>query len=196
MPPVTDAAVQSRPVDDRPGAERTHADLATEELARLLSRERLLLELLLFKLVTLRQLLASGEVEFLSWAGDEVERAIEKVRKAELTRALAVSELAAAATGRSEAEFTLGRLVESAPEPWASIFADHRQGFSRLSGEISEALAATRRLATSGSSAVSDMLDRLSGSTPEPQFAGASKRDGPGAQWDATAPAARWSTRF
>src|SRR3954452_3036011 len=102
----TGAAAQSQPVDDRPGAERTPADLATEELARLLSRERLLLELLLFKLVTLRQLLASGEVRFLSWASDEIERAIEKVRKAELARALAVSELAAA-TGRSEADFTL-----------------------------------------------------------------------------------------
>src|SRR6185437_3976576 len=84
-PPVssaTDAAVQSQPGDDRPAAERTPADLATEELARLLSRERLLLELLLFKLVTLRQLLASGEVRFLAWASDEMERAIDKVRKA------------------------------------------------------------------------------------------------------------------
>jgi len=72
-PPVssaTDAAVQSQPVDDRSTAERTPADLATEELARLLSRERLLLELLLFKLVTLRQMLASGEVRFLAWASD------------------------------------------------------------------------------------------------------------------------------
>jgi hypothetical protein len=186
--------VQSRPVDDQSAAERTPADLATEELARLLSRERLLLELLLFKLVTLRQLLASGEVRFLSWAGDEVERAIDKVRKAELARALAVSELAAAA-GRSEADFTLARLVESTPEPWCSIFADHRQGFSRLSAEINEALAATRRLATSGSAAVTDMLDRLSGSAPEPQFAGAATY-GPGAQWDTSAPAARWSTRL
>lgn len=190
----TGTAVQGRPVDDRPAAERTPADLATEELARLLSRERLLLELLLFKLVTLRQLLACGEVRFLSWASDEVERAIDKVRKAELARALSVSELAAA-TDRSEADFTLARLVESAPEPWASIFADHRQGFRRLSAEINEALAATRRLAASGSAAVTDMLERLSGSAPEPQFAGASTY-GPGAQWETAAPAARWSTRL
>lgn len=194
MSSATDAAVQSQPVDDRSTAERTPADLATEELARLLSRERLLLELLLFKLVTLRQMLASGEVRFLAWASDEVERAIDKVRKAELARALAVNELAAAA-GRSDADFTLGRLVESAPEPWASIFADHRQGFSRLTAEINDALAATRRLAAAGSGAVTDMLDRLGGGAPEPQFAGASTY-GPGAQWDTSAPAARWSTRL
>jgi hypothetical protein len=191
---ATDTAPQGQPVDDRPAAERTTADLATEELARLLSRERLLLELLLFKLVTLRQLLASGEVRFMSWASDEVERAIEKVRKAELARALAVSELAAA-TGRSEADFTLARLIETAPEPWTSIFADHRQGFSRLTAEINEALAATRRLASAGAGAVTDMLDRLSGGAPEPQFAGAATY-GPGAQWETTAPAARWSTRL
>jgi hypothetical protein len=191
---ATDAAVDGWPVDDRPATERAPADLATEELARLLSRERLLLELLLFKVITLRQMLASSEVRFLAWASDEVERAIDKVRKAELARALAVNELAAAA-GRSDADFTLSRLVESAPEPWASIFADHRQGFSRLSAEINEALAATRRLASSGSAAVTDMLERLSGVTPEPQFAGASTY-GPGAQWDTNAPAARWSTRL
>jgi hypothetical protein len=194
VPSASDAAGQSRPVDDRSGAERTPADLATEELARLLSRERLLLELLLFKLVTLRQLLASGEVRFLAWAGDEVERAVDKVRKAELARALAVSELAAA-TGRFEADFALSQLVESAPEPWATIFADHRQGFTRLSAEINETLAANRRLAASGAGAVSDMLDRLSGGTPEPQFSGAATY-GPGAQWDNTQPAARWSTRL
>jgi hypothetical protein len=187
---VSDAAVDGRPAP----SERTPADLATEELARLLSRERLLLELLLFKLVSLRQLLASGEVRFIGWASDEVERAIEKVRKAELARALAVSELAAS-TGRSDVEFTLARLVESAPEPWASIFADHRQGFGRLSAEINEALAATRRLANSGSAAVSEMLDRLSGGVAEPQFAGAATY-GPGAQWDVAAPSARWSTRL
>jgi hypothetical protein len=190
---ATEAATAAA-TQGQPGAERAPADLATEELARLLSRERLLLELLLFKLVTLRQLLASGEVRFMSWASDEVERAIEKVRKAELARALAVSELAAA-TARSEADFTLARLIETAPEPWTSIFADHRQGFGRLTAEINEALAATRRLASAGSGAVTDMLDRLSGGAPEPQFAGAATY-GPGAQWETTAPAARWSTRL
>ena len=184
----TAAAIVGEPADS-PG--RGAAETATEELARLLSRERLLLELLLFKLVTLRQLLTGGEARFLNWASDELERAIDKVRKAELARALAVSELAAA-TGRDELDCSLPALAENSPEPWRSIFSDHKQGFARLSAEITDALSATRRLAASGSAAVTAMLERLAGPAPEPQFAGASTY-GPGARWDATAPAPRWS---
>jgi hypothetical protein len=162
-----------------------------EELARLLSRERLLLELLLFKLVTLRQLLGAGEARFLNWGSEELERATDKVRKAELARALAVSDLAAASS-RDEASCSLSALAESAPEPWRSIFSDHKQGFARLSAEIADALAATRRLAASGSAGVTAMLERLAGPAPEPQFAGAATY-GPGAQWETAAPAPRWS---
>jgi hypothetical protein len=188
---VTDTTVNDPGItDDGPGV-RGPADAATEELARLLSRERLLLELLLFKLVSLRHLVAAGEVRFLNWGSDELERAIDKLRKAELARALAVSELASV-TGRSEDDCTLTRLAETAPEPWRSIFADHRQGFGRLTAEITDSLAATRRLAATGSSAVTAMLDRLAGPAPEPQFAGASTY-GPGAQWEPTASKPRWS---
>lgn len=51
-----------------------------EKLATLLGRERLLLELLTFKLVELRQLLAAGETRFLDWAAEEVDRALTGMR--------------------------------------------------------------------------------------------------------------------
>ncbi|MER3405777.1 MAG: hypothetical protein C4289_11985, partial [Chloroflexota bacterium] len=65
-----------------------------DELAGVLGRERRLLEVLLYKLVVCRQLLACGEARFLAWAAAEVERAVEKVREAELLRATLVARLA------------------------------------------------------------------------------------------------------
>jgi hypothetical protein len=161
-----------------------------EELAQRLSRERILLELLLFKLVSLRLLLASGEARFLSWASEEVERATEKVRKAELARAIAVNELAAT-TGVAESDLTLTALAANADEPWKSIFADQYQSFSRLAAEVQAELLSTRRLATAGSHAVTSMLDRLAGPAPEPQYAGASTY-GRQAQWEPSTAAPRW----
>ena len=66
-----------------------------EALAALLTRERLLVELVVFKLVELRQLLLAGEARFLGWAAEEVERADRcRSRQAELERAVLVTGLA------------------------------------------------------------------------------------------------------
>src|ERR1700709_310769 len=113
-----------------------------EKLAGLLSRERVLLELLLFKLVSLRQLLLAGEVRFLGWASEEVDRATTKVREIELRRVVATEERAPAA-----AQVPLRRLPERSPEPWQTIFSEHRQALLGLAGELEEAASAARRLA-------------------------------------------------
>jgi hypothetical protein len=57
-----------------------------DALAALLTRERLLVELVVFKLVELRQLLLAGETRFLPWASEEVERAVRAVRVLEVER--------------------------------------------------------------------------------------------------------------
>lgn len=155
-----------------------------EELAGLLSRERLLLELLLFKLVTLRQLLVAGEVRFLPWAAEEVDRATTKVREAELRRSIAVEGMA----GQSaDAEtLTLRTLAENAPEPWRTIFAEHRRAYLGLATDLEDALAATRRLAETGGAAVTATLDRLTGSAPSAgHLAQAGARSGPAAAYGA-----------
>lgn len=181
-----------------------------EELAGVLGRERMLLELLLFKLVSLRQLLTVGEVRFLPWAAEEVDRATLKVREAELRRSLAVEELAEQrrATDPS-AVVTLRTLAEESPEPWRTIFAEHRRAFLELARDIEDALAATKRLASAGGAAVTATLDRLTGSEPshghlaqaaDPALAGpaaryaaAGARPGAGAGWQPAAGDARFS---
>ncbi|MGH2684375.1 MAG: flagellar export chaperone FlgN [Actinomycetota bacterium] len=128
-----------------------------DELAGLLSRERRLLEVLLFKLVTARHLLAAGETRFLTWAAAEVERATERVRESELLRAAAVQRLARTA-GLAEDSLTLKALASESPQPYQAIFEDHRQAFFALVAEIEEVTAANRNLAHRGMREVTDVL--------------------------------------
>jgi hypothetical protein len=181
-----------------------------EELAGLLNRERLLLELLLFKLVALRQLLIAGEVRFLPWASEEVDRATEKVREAELRRSVAVEGVVVAAAGNqpghvlgstSPSAVTLRTLAESAAEPWRTIFTEHRRALLELASDLEDAVSATRRLAATAGAAVSATLDRLTGSVPSGDTAlpGSPARPataatyGPSAKWEPATAEARFT---
>jgi hypothetical protein len=177
-----------------------------EELAGLLNRERMLLELLLFKLVSLRQLLLAGEVRFLPWAAEEVDRATTKVREAELRRSLAVEGLSVSLrddAGRERtnplatpSQVTLRTLAESAPEPWRTIFSEHRKAFLQVAADLEDAISATRRLALSGGAAISATLDRLTGAvagTAPAQRQPLASTYGPGARWEPPTAEARFS---
>ena len=131
-----------------------------DELTGLLSRERRLLEVLLFKLIAARHLLAAGESRFLAWAAAEVERATERVREAEMLRAGLVQKIAREA-GLPEDRLTLSALAEASPEPYKTIFADHRQAFLELVAEIEEVTRANRKLAHRGMNEVDELLERL-----------------------------------
>lgn len=113
-----------------------------EALARLLTREQLLLELLVFKLVEMRQLLLAGETRFLGWAGEEVERATSSVREAELERAVLATSLGAS---RGLDEPSLRDLLADAPEPWRSLLEDAHAGLRSSAAEVA-ALASRANL--------------------------------------------------
>lgn len=165
-----------------------------EKLAGLLSRERVLLELLLFKLVSLRQLLLAGEVRFLGWASEEVDRATIKVREVELMRMLA-SEEVAENLPLDRSQVTLRLIAEQAPEPWRTILTEHRQALLGLAGELEDAASAARRLAANGGVTVTATLDRLTGghapAAARPTVGAAVY--GPGAQWEPTRIDARFT---
>lgn len=133
-----------------------------DALAALLTRERLLVELVVFKLVELRQLLLAGETRFLGWAAEEVERSTAAVRTAEVERAVLVQSLADA-RGLGD-EPTLAALVADAPEPWRTLLADAHAGLRSSTDEVSSLLATTRRLAEAGSRSLADTLSRVDGS--------------------------------
>jgi hypothetical protein len=126
-----------------------------EALARLLTRERLLVELLVFKLVELRQLLLAGETRFLGWASEEVERATSAVRTTEVERAVLVQRLG---EQRGIDEPSLRELIEDAPEPWQGLLTADFDALAASAREVNELLTVTRRLAEAGSRSIAESL--------------------------------------
>lgn len=133
-------------------------------LAETLHGERRLLERLLFKLVEARLVLAADEARFLPLAMGEVEEVVERVRFGESHRRRAVRELAAA-IGEPEDRITLSFLVSWAPEPYRTMFVEHRDHFMRLTAEIEQASVDNRRLANLAVQNLSDTIVTLLGSS-------------------------------
>ncbi len=117
------------------------------DLANTLTAERRLLEQLLFKLIEARLILAADEARFVSQAMAEVETVMERLRFFEQHRTAAVARLADA-LGEPASKVTLSYLAEWAPEPYRTMFDDHRDHFHRLTDEIEQATVDNRRLAT------------------------------------------------
>ena len=138
---------------------------ALTELLEKLWAERHLLEFLLFKLTSAKLILAADERYLVAPALNEVERAVELIRAAELSRSLAVARVAEE-WGVSPLQLSLTYLAEHGPEATAEIFAEHRRAFLELTAEIEETAAANRRMATSALQTIRDSLsDTLGGLT-------------------------------
>jgi hypothetical protein len=131
-----------------------------DELARLLSRERLVLELVVFRLVELRQLLAAGEARFLPAAAADVEHALADLRTVELRRAVVVNRLAAAA-GVADDQLSLRALAGIAPRPYAGILTEHRRALQLLAAEMQATVAACGELSADGAAFVAEVLRQV-----------------------------------
>ena len=129
------------------------------ELSTVLWRERELLELLLFKMEEEQLLLAAGRSRWLGRATHEVEVVLQEIRKAELTRALEVSNVAEVLGLGPDP--SLRELAEAAGSPWNEILDDHRQAFLVATDAIAAMAETNRELVTASASAVRDALARL-----------------------------------
>ncbi len=118
-----------------------------EPLVALLTREKTLVELLVFKLVAMRQLMLAGETRFLPWAAEEVERATEAVRDIELERAVLVAAMGAE---RGLEEPALSELVADAPDPWRGLLETTHVELRKAALEVQDLLQTNRRLAEVG----------------------------------------------
>lgn len=105
-----------------------------EQVSAVLWKERELLEVLLFKLEEEHLVLASGRTRWLAHATAEVEAVLERIREAELVRAVEVQGLAADLGLPGEPSLT--QLVDVAPAPWDEIVRGHREAFLQLTSEI------------------------------------------------------------
>jgi hypothetical protein len=162
-----------------------------ESLITLLDRERLLLELVTFKLVELRQLLLSGETRFLGWASEELDRALAQVRAAELERAVLTASIAAD-RGLPGDALTLSALIEDAPEPYRTALASAQTALRKSTDEVAQLLSASRRVATEGARSLAETLQRLDGTEGlTPASLPSDGTYGRDAAWSRPAPARR-----
>lgn len=119
-----------------------------EKLSLVLWRERELLETLHYKLEVEQLVLASGRSRWLMHAAREVDGVLATIRETELLRAVAADE-AAVGVGMSSNP-SLAALAEAAPEPWAEIFAEHRQAFLTVTADIAALADSNRDLISAG----------------------------------------------
>ena len=126
------------------------------EVSTMLWRERDALSLLLFKLVEEQLIVRAGHTRWLAQANEEIEFALEQLRGTEVLRAAetdAISEelgLASAAT--------LAELVAAAPEPWSTLYDEHRRALIKLVAEVEQVTAENRGLLTAGARAIRETL--------------------------------------
>ena len=114
------------------------------EVSDILWRERRLLELLQFKLTEEQLLVAAGRVRWLPSATREVELVMVELQRAELTRAVAVDELAAdLGIGPNP---SLDELAAAAPEPWKGVFERHRHALDVAVAEVNALAEESHRL--------------------------------------------------
>lgn len=135
------------------------AAAACASLSALLWLHRANLETLLFKLVEERLVVASGSTRWLNRADAEVVVALDRMHDGEVIRSMEVQQLAVVLGLPAEA--TLAELATAAPEPWSTMFDDHRTALRTLAAEIRGIAAENRSLLEAGAAAVRDTLDRV-----------------------------------
>ena len=126
------------------------------DVSSLLWREREALQNLVFKLVTEQLIVSSGNTRWLANANDEVAQALDEVRATDVLRAAEVEAIAAELN--ADQPPSLAELAASAPEPWATIFRDHRAQLLILVAQVERATDNARSLLTAGSRTLRETL--------------------------------------
>lgn len=147
-----------------------------EALADALWSERHLVEVLLFKLVSAKLLLAADERRFVAPALDEVQRVLTKLHEAEVRRA-ATLEGVAGDWGADADDLTLAELAMHAPEPLGGVFREHQRAFQALVTEIEDTAAANRKLASNALGHIRQTIDALTGPSLGATYTAAGQHD-------------------
>ena len=134
------------------------------DLVELLTRQKLLLERLLYRAVTLRALTVGGQARFIAWAADELESASSAVAQAELRREMLWAELAA--RHLLPPEFSFEAVLPLADPVHQHLLTTLRSDLGALVLETRHNLAVIREGAHSGEDAAAEVLTRLRGLDP------------------------------
>lgn len=132
------------------------SELWFSELSSLLWQEREALELLLFKLVEERLIVAAGEAKWLAAANREVESVVEQLQAVEVQRAVEVELISRELNAGGD--LSLNELAAAAGEPWAGILLDHRSKLTALVAEIDQAADQNRALLSAGARSIRETM--------------------------------------
>lgn len=121
---------------------------ALDALSGTLWDERRLLDELRFRLEEGRLVAAANGGTWPEAAGAEVDAVLQRLRLAELLRAVWADDVAAAA-GLPPGP-TLRALADAVPDPWGFILESHLTGLSHAAAAVEAAAAANRRARRSG----------------------------------------------
>ncbi len=130
--------------------------MGLSEVSTLLWREREALQLLLFKLVEEQLILSAGQTRWLALANDEIEAALDQLRGTEVLRAAEVDALADDLSLAGPP--TLAELAALSPEPWTTLFGEHRQALLQLVTEVHDTTGHNRVLLAAGARSVRETL--------------------------------------
>lgn len=144
---------------------KTSGPLSLTSLADMLWDEREVVELLLYKLIVAKLLLAADERRFVTAALSEVDLAVDLLHRTEQEREELVA-MTARDWGMTPEYLTLAYLAEATPPQFRSVFTDHLRAFLRLADEIEETARTNSQLANSSLSHVQESLRALGASGP------------------------------
>lgn len=142
--------------------------MGLHELSTILWQERNLLEMLLFKLEEQELLIAAGRTRWLAYAAREVEAVLDRVRDADLVRAMELD--AVAPSLLLPAGVSLCELAAVAPAPWGSMFEQHRVAFLALTDAVAAATSANRERLSHGARVLDETIAKLIERDEEPSY--------------------------
>jgi len=133
------------------------------ELGQALWRQRDLILRLIYRLEVQQLVLVSGRSQWITVSTEDVDDAIETVRRQEIRRSRLVEDLSPLLGTAPDA--SLRDLIDAAPAPWDLILAEHHTEFLRLASQAEDAARNSRDILQQGLVDVRDLLESY-GSTP------------------------------
>jgi hypothetical protein len=146
------------------------------ELSRTLWKQRGLIELLQYRL-EIQQLILTASLEHrLQVALEEVEIAMEEIRRSERARDMVVRQCAGVLG--LDASASLGDIRVRAGEPWSGMLTEHQDALLVLVADTERLAATNRELAQRGANESRQVIDAVTGSATANAYGPASGRGG------------------
>jgi len=141
----------------------TVGDLAEvmAELSSVLWKQRNQIEMLQYRLEVQQLICATATERRLQIAVDEVEVALEEIRRSERARDAVVRQCAQLLALASDA--SLADIRSRVPEPWHSMLADHQEALLAMVADAENLAARNRELALRGAHDARALLDAVTG---------------------------------